>query len=70
MKNLTLENITKSCNGIFRGNEALLSEEKVSSAPIAPGSDGTILDFASEDDYSADAYADAEQMLKEMLGKI
>lgn len=51
--------------------EALLSEEKVLSAPIAPiGSNGTILDFDSEDDYSADAYADAEQMLKEMLGKI
>ena len=50
--------------------EALLSEEKVLSAQInLIGSDGAALDFDSEDNYSADAYADAEQMLKEMLKK-
>ena len=48
--------------------EALLSEEKVLSAPIGfEGSDGEPLAFEDEDTYSADAYADAEQMLKEML---
>lgn len=48
--------------------EVLLSEEKVLSAPIGfEGSDGEPLAFEDEDTYSADAYADAEQMLKEML---
>lgn len=48
--------------------EALLSEEKVLSAPIGfENSEGESLTFEDEDDYSADAYADAEQMLKEML---
>ena len=50
--------------------EALLSEEKVSSVPIGfVSSDVEPLAFEDEDNYSADAYADAEQMLKEMLKK-
>lgn len=48
--------------------EALLSEEKsLSSAIVIESSDGEPRAFEDEDDYSADAYADAEQMLKEML---
>lgn len=51
--------------------EALLSEEKVLSAPIGfESSDGVPLAFEDGGGYSADAYADAELMLKEMLDKI
>ena len=50
--------------------DALLSEEKVLAAPIGFESfEEKPLTFEGVDDYSANAYADAEQMLKEMLRK-
>ena len=67
LKNIASEGDISSLDVL---EEALLSEEKVWSAPIGlASSEAELLAFEDEDDYSADAYADAEQMLKEMLDK-
>ena len=67
LKNIVSEGDISSLDVL---EEALLSEERVWSAPIGlASSEAELPAFEDEDDYSADAYADAEQMLKEMLDK-
>ena len=48
----------------------MLSEQKVMTAPMGTGNDTQVSQsIEGEQRFSDEAYADAEQMLKEMMGK-